>query len=417
MLQLGLVAGVALAQDVGGLPAKFVRENLRESFDAASLQRIVNNLPTDLEVASWSARDDHYHVVFSDGSSGEFYMPGDEIEELEDEARVLWEDPAVVEGLMGRDWKEGGISVDWAELGVEVTEAAGGVTETLNQGRARIPMAVVKARAALLRAVHVYGIAKVRNGPASPDACVRLVDAVVGAVQTSVFGYKFVIKAVENPVNLAFDNVGLKQHTDNPYQAKTPDVGVFHCISPAPRGGESLWLDGFAAAEALDEKDKQVLADTPVMHLEISDKWDLRATHPTLEYRDGKLEHVYFNERTRDSWRQYSRTKEPPSPAFYKALRTFESLVDDRARMLVTPLRAGDIALFDNSRVMHSRQAFQGGRHMEGTYMEWHSIYATYRSLYARIVGNNPMTYCGNNITLPVDDNDSEEFPYHPREL
>lgn len=88
-----------------------------------------------------------------------------------------------------------------------------------------------------------------------------------------------------------------------------------------------------------------------------------------------ELKRVYFNERTRDSWRQWStgneRSPVAVTDAFYRALRKFERLADERRWHVNTPLRPGEIVLFDNARVMHSRTAFEGERHMEGTYISW----------------------------------------------
>jgi hypothetical protein len=198
-----------------------------------------------------------------------------------------------------------------------------------------------------------------------------------------VSSYKFVIKNVDEPHNLAFANIQLQHHTDFPYCDKVPDVALFHCIQNATEGGDSLWLDGFAVAEQLRREDPaafKLLCNVPVAHQDITDKWDLRATFPTLslDARDGKLDKVVFNERTRDSWRQWAPDVAPArasaaaaasvsatSPAFYAALRKYELLVEDARFHVTTPLQPGELVLFDNKRIMHSRTRFSGPRHME----------------------------------------------------
>lgn len=397
---LPVISGRGETDPVLDFPARFVLENLKQSWDASSLQRVLRRVPEDLKIVeSLEGKDGSYRVTFSDGSSGDFFPPEqhNSTRELEDAKKFLWADP--LEDLPSFAWKD--LAVEETERLVANSELC---AEQLNQGRANISSAVAAQRAALIRAVHIYGIAMITKAPAEPNVGIRLADALVGAAETTNFGYKFVIKAVEKPHNLAFDSIGLQQHTDFTYCDKVPDIGVFHCINPAPVGGESLWLDGFAAAADLEEYDRSVLAETPVAHLDISDKWDLRAKHPTLEYDgDGNLKRVYFNERTRDSWRQYADTRKAPSPNFYSALRSYEKLVDDQSRMLHTPLAKGDIILFDNRRVLHSRKAFQGERHMEGTYIDWGAAYATYRTLdkLSTLDAVNEqilLTYCGNKL-------------------
>ena len=44
-----------------------------------------------------------------------------------------------------------------------------------------------------------------------------------------------------------------------------------------------------------------------VLHQDLTDKWDMRALHPTIELDGGgQIKRIYFNERTRDSWRQWA---------------------------------------------------------------------------------------------------------------
>lgn len=202
--------------------------------------------------------------------------------------------------------------------------------------------------------------------PALPDVGKTLADAIVGAVETTAFGYKFTIKKVGEPHNLAFHSIGLQQHTDFTYLKKVPDIALFHCIQNAPSGGESLWADGFALAERLRETDPEafaLLARTPVRFVDLTDKWDMRATHPTLELdADGVMSRVHFNERTRDSWRQWRPNAtgiDATSQAFYVALRKYEALADDTTWHVNTPVsfHAAPVLLTAAALVAHKQLA------------------------------------------------------------
>ena len=262
----------------------------------------------------------------------------------------------------------------------------------------------------LFEAVRTHGIAIIEGAPAEPDAGKVLADAMVGAVQTTAFGYKFVIKQVPDAHNLAFDTIALQQHTDFTYLDPVPDVALFACIHNADSGGDSLWADGFALAEELRRADPaafDVLTTTPVLHQDLTDKWDMRATHPTIELGGPRGQHgrpikrVYFNERTRDSWRQWTASGGGDgalTSEFYDALGKFEAMADNAAWHAVTPLKPGDVVLFDNARIMHSRNAFDGHRHMEGSYMSWDSIHATWRALKWQARDRRPYEYCGREV-------------------
>lgn len=111
-----------------------------------------------------------------------------------------------------------------------------------------------------------------------------------------------------------------------------------------------------------------ILTSVKVRHMDVTDKWDIQASHPTLAVDgSGQVERVYFNERTRDSWRAWgvaagagSRSAgscDQFSGEFYRALKRFEQLVEDPSFHINTPLQPGELVLFDNARVLHSRTA------------------------------------------------------------
>ena len=65
----------------------------------------------------------------------------------------------------------------------------------------------------------------------------------------------------------------------------------------------------------------------------------------------------------------------------YKALKLFNSLCyDDQEFMVRYKLNEGDIAVFDNLRIMHGREGYEvqtghdGERKLYGCYMDWDEI-------------------------------------------
>ena len=410
-------------------PNHFLRENLKASWDANSLQRVDFRLWADHVVTS-STRltDTSFLLGFDDGAVGEFHLPstspyarGIDIEAL---PKAIWgagEKHAVLRKLgtrySGASGASGasGLRFSWGDLAVKDSkELSGLAAEQLGEGRAKLTPAVAQVRSALIEATHKYGMAIIDHVPCVPDQGVLLSDAVVGAVETTNFGYKFVIKSVRDPHNLAFDNIYLQHHTDFTYCRKCPDVALFHCLNNADKGGDSLWLDGFACAEELRRTDPSafdLLTKVQVRHMDVTDKWDLQASHPTIEvdHGTGEIKRIYFNERTRDSWRAWNAAhgKDGPgvsgvedpqtSPEFYHALKSFEKILEDTRFHINTPLQPGELVVFDNARVLHSRTAFEGARHMEGAYLEWGAFYATWRSLQPQIRGR-PDVYCGNVV-------------------
>jgi gamma-butyrobetaine dioxygenase len=70
-----------------------------------------------------------------------------------------------------------------------------------------------------------------------------------GFVRETNYGKVFDVKAKINPNNLAYTNVAIRLHTDNPYRHPVPTIQVLHCLESNATGGDSILADGFAIAE------------------------------------------------------------------------------------------------------------------------------------------------------------------------
>lgn len=375
----------------------FLRENLTEVWNRDSLQRLQYNLWSNNGIVETECLSEvAWRIRFDDGTVGHFHLPLAPVcttsaVDLETQPRMVWgkHECESVRAKLSKPYREGGMRFDWNDFGLSNVDGDNNrAAEQLGGSRSRLTQTAAKTRSALIEAAHKYGIAIIENAPCIPDQCVLFGDRVVGAVEATSFGYKFVIKSVPNPHNLAFASMHLQHHTDLAYCRKCPDIGLFHCLNNADRGGDSVWLDGFACAEELRRTNPaafDLLTKVKVRHMDITDKWDLQASHPTIELdsSSGEIKRVYFNERTRDSWRAWGESSNDPqcSSEFYDAIKCFEKIIEDTRFHITTPLKPGEIAVFDNGRVLHSRTEFEGSRHMEGTYLEWGSLYGAWRNL------------------------------------
>ncbi len=73
----------------------------------------------------------------------------------------------------------------------------------------------------------------------------------MGRVSETNYGRVFEVRSVPQPENLAYSDLGLGLHTDNPYREPVPGFQVLHVLVASPDGGESIFGDGFAIAEHL----------------------------------------------------------------------------------------------------------------------------------------------------------------------
>jgi len=78
-----------------------------------------------------------------------------------------------------------------------------------------------------------------------------------GFVRETNYGMWFEVRAEVNPNNLAYTNLGLQAHTDNPYRDPVPTLQILACVENTVEGGESSVVDGFAVAAALQAENAE----------------------------------------------------------------------------------------------------------------------------------------------------------------
>jgi hypothetical protein len=223
------------------------------------------------------------------------------------------------------------------------------------------------------------GIAFLGHVP-SNDAGILEAAAIAGRVLETNYGRVFDVRSVPQPENLAYSDLGLGLHTDNPYREPVPGFQVLHVLVASPDGGESLFGDGFAIAEHLRATCPEafaILAHTAVPFLYRSQDAELYAERPLIQLTcAGEVSAVHYNSRSIAPL-QFAASDAAP---FYTAYRRFAALLRDPRFHLQVSLRDGDLAIFDNQRTLHGRTAFSSARHprhLRGCYLTRDSVYSS----------------------------------------
>jgi gamma-butyrobetaine dioxygenase len=222
------------------------------------------------------------------------------------------------------------------------------------------------------------GIAFLSNVP-SNEAGILEAASLVGRVSETNYGRVFDVRSVPQPENLAYSDLGLGLHTDNPYREPVPGFQVLHALVVSPDGGESLFGDGFAIAEHLRTASPDafaVLTRTPVPFRYRSKDAELYAERPLIQLScSGEVSAVHYNSRSIAPLRLAARDARP----FYSAYRRFAALLRDSHFHLQFRLRDGDLVVFDNQRTLHGRTAYSSARHprrLRGCYLTRDSVYS-----------------------------------------
>jgi gamma-butyrobetaine dioxygenase len=202
--------------------------------------------------------------------------------------------------------------------------------------------------------------------------------SLMGRVSETNYGLVFDVRSVPQPENLAYSDLGLGLHTDNPYREPVPGFQVLHALAASPDGGESLFGDGFAIAQQLRTLHPaafEVLTRTAVPFLYRSKDAELYAERPLIQLScSGEVSAVHYNSRSIAPLRLTVRDAGP----FYSAYRRFAALLRDPRFHLQCRLRDGDLVVFDNQRILHGRTAFSSARyprHLRGCYLTRDSVY------------------------------------------
>ena len=222
------------------------------------------------------------------------------------------------------------------------------------------------------------GLAFIAGVPATDNAMLELMP-LVGRVLETNYGLTFDVRSVPQPENLAYSDLGLGLHTDNPYREPVPGFQALHALITSNEGGESLFADGLALAEHLRATAPEAFAElttTPVPFLYRSRDAELYAERPLIQLSaGGQVTAVHYNNRSIAPLKLPA----PRTRRFYAAYRRFAALLREPRFQLRMHLGDGDLVVFDNQRVLHGRTTFSSARfarHLRGCYLSRDSVYS-----------------------------------------
>ncbi|TQI33209.1 gamma-butyrobetaine hydroxylase [Pseudomonas aeruginosa] len=229
-----------------------------------------------------------------------------------------------------------------------------------------------KAFATALTAYLRYGFIVLNNVPNTREQ-VLTVGSKFGYVKETNFGRFFEVYSKPHANDLAYRSVRLGPHTDNPYRDPVPGIQLLHCLVNETTGGLSTLVDSVKVVGALKAEDPngyRLLKETPVRFRFVDQGVELKTWRPMISTdHDGNTLGVHYSPRL-DSLPLLSGSE---TVAFHRARKRLAELFNHPDYELRFRLAAGELMLFDNSRVLHGRTSYdpsEGHRHLQGCYID-----------------------------------------------
>ena len=177
----------------------------------------------------------------------------------------------------------------------------------------------------------------------------------------------------------AYESFALDVHTDGTYSHDGPGTIVFAQQLKTGEGGDSVLVDGFAAArdfQAQNPEAADLLTRYAVTAHYVEPGVHLVAERPPLRVDEhGTLVQVSFN--------NYDRSPVLPDEGLVDdvidAYNGFRAVFNDASRALVHPWQPGRVLVFDNWRCFHGRTGFSGERQFKGCYTNHEDLEGAYR--------------------------------------
>ena len=234
-----------------------------------------------------------------------------------------------------------------------------------------------------LQDFYKYGFVIIKKTPRDENFLVNFANS-IGVVRPTNWGVYFTVRSVPNANDLAYTPLPLKAHTDNPYRKPIPCVQLLHCIDNEVEGGFSTIVDGFAVADYMRKKYKdlfKILTTTKVRFRFIDKNIILENWGELIELgKKGKVIQIRHSSRL-----DYVPILEKRKlEKFYEARKLFSSICDSKKFVIKFKMSPGDLIIFDNHRTLHGRTGFnanEGKRHLKGCYIDYDSTEGKLRHL------------------------------------
>lgn len=248
------------------------------------------------------------------------------------------------------------------------------------------------------------GLVFIKNVPQTEQAVSEL-GLKFGALQETFYGRTWDVVSKPQAENVAYTSEYLGLHSDMLYLRSPPKLQFLHCLENGATGGESLFSDAWRAAHELVTFRPSLaypLAKYKIGFHYNANGFTYTQNRPVLGFESkivtlsrqrfdrtdasnrplGDLNDVWWSPPFQMPFAlPVTRQARQRFHHWHTAAAAFQELLESDHSMLRRRLRPGECVVFDNSRVLHGRTAFDpasGPRHLRGAYVhldDWKSTF------------------------------------------
>ncbi|KAI0536743.1 Clavaminate synthase-like protein [Xylaria digitata] len=237
----------------------------------------------------------------------------------------------------------------------------------------------------IMTALRLYGIVFLVDVPPSEEV-VKDIAGKIGVIQDTFYGTTWDVRSKPNAENVAYTNSYLGLHQDLLYMYNVPRIQLLHCLKNTCEGGESLFSDGYRAAHQFRRhfaRQVRYLTERRLTYHYNKGGHSYQQSRAILS-EDSK-ESVYWSPPFQHPVQPDNLTQEGMHKfgEWQVAARNLKTMFESWSNVYQHKMHPGQIAIFDNLRVLHGRCAFDssGERWLKGAYVENSSYESRLKSL------------------------------------
>ncbi|KAH3688239.1 hypothetical protein WICPIJ_000764 [Wickerhamomyces pijperi] len=252
--------------------------------------------------------------------------------------------------------------------------------------------------------VNKFGVAFIKNVPEKEGTVKALGERIGKYLRMTFYGETWNVKSAPNAElkNIAYTDKFIPFHQDLLYYESPPGLQLLHFIKNSATGGDSSFVDGYAAARHVKDTDPEAFLALTTVPINFQYKNGDYSYHLSrfmvVEDETILASHIYSE---RDSFKEINYA--PPFQApfdfgissdvdsiagdnsakesgdrhlfndFLRGMKLFEEYINAPENQLKFKIPEGTCVIFDNRRVLHARDNFDpqsGERWLQGCYVD-----------------------------------------------